>query len=54
MNIHPVQSKKDLSAFITFPYEHYKNDQVWIPPLRDEQHGQFNAKRNPLLDHCEW
>ncbi|MBI4731412.1 MAG: hypothetical protein HY781_04670, partial [Chloroflexi bacterium] len=29
-------------------------DPVWVPPLRDEQRGQFDPKRNPLLDHCEW
>jgi hypothetical protein len=25
-----------------------------VPPLRDEQRGQFDPKRNPLLEHCEW
>ncbi len=54
MNIHPVTTKKDLAAFIHLPYELYKNDPVWVPPLRDEQRGQFDPKRNPLLDHCEW
>lgn len=27
---------------------------MWIPPLRDEQRGQFDPKRNPLLEHCTW
>jgi GNAT superfamily N-acetyltransferase len=54
VNIHPVQNIKDLNAFIELPYRLYKNDPIWIPPLRDEQHGQFDPKRNPLLDHCAW
>jgi GNAT superfamily N-acetyltransferase len=54
VHIHPVTSKKDLAAFINLPYRLYKDDPVWIPPLRDEQRGQFDPKRNPLLDHCEW
>jgi len=54
VHIHPVTSKKDLAAFINLPYRLYKNDPVWVPPLRDEQRGQFDPKRNPLLDHCEW
>jgi hypothetical protein len=54
MNIHPVTNKKDLTAFIGLPYLLYQHDPVWIPPLRDEQRGQFDPKRNPLLDHCEW
>ncbi len=54
MHIHPIQDKKDLTAFINLPYQLYKDDPVWVPPLRDEQHGQFDPKRNPLLEHCEW
>jgi GNAT superfamily N-acetyltransferase len=54
MNILPVKTKKDLAAFINLPYHLYKNDPVWIPPLRSEQRSQFDPKRNPLLDHCEW
>jgi GNAT superfamily N-acetyltransferase len=54
MNIRPVQTKADLRAFIELPYRLYRNDPVWVPPLRDEQHGQFDPKRNPLLDHCEY
>jgi GNAT superfamily N-acetyltransferase len=54
MNIHLVTTKNDLAAFINLPYQLYKHDPVWVPPLRDEQRGQFDSKRNPLLDHCEW
>jgi hypothetical protein len=54
LQIHPVTTKKDLAAFLELPYRLYKNDPVWVPPLRDEQRGQFDPKRNPLLDHCEW
>ncbi len=54
MHIRPVQTRKDLASFINLPYQLYKHDPVWVPPLRDEQRGQFDPKRNPLLDHCEW
>jgi GNAT superfamily N-acetyltransferase len=54
MRIHLVTTKKDLAAFLDLPYHLYKKDPVWVPPLRDEQRGQFDPKRNPLLDHCEW
>ena len=54
VNIRPVQNIKDLNAFIELPYRLYKNEPIWIPPLRDEQRGQFDPKRNPLLDHCAW
>ena len=54
MKIRPVTTKKELAAFIYLPYKLYQHDPVWVPPLRDEQHGQFDPQRNPLLDHCEW
>jgi ribosomal protein S18 acetylase RimI-like enzyme len=54
MNIRPVISKEDLKTFIHFPYQLYKSDPVWVPPLRSEQKNQFDVKRNPLLEHCEW
>ncbi len=54
MNITQVQSKQDLRTFINLPYRLYQHDPVWVPPLRDEQAGQFDHVRNPLLDHCEY
>lgn len=54
MNITRVQSAADLNAFIDLPYRLYRTDPNWVPPLRDEVRGQFDHKRNPLLDHCEY
>lgn len=54
MRIRPVATRKDQQAFLDLPYRLYKNDPLWVPPLRDEQRGQFDPKRNPLLEHCEW
>jgi GNAT superfamily N-acetyltransferase len=54
VNIRPVQTPADLRAFIDLPYRVYRNDPQWVPPLRDEQNGQFDHVRNPLLDHCEY
>jgi len=54
MNIRPVQTKADLRRFINLPYRFYRDDPMWVAPLRDEQHSQFDPKRNPLLDHCEY
>lgn len=54
MQIVPVSSGRELHQFIGLPYRLYKNDPVWVPPLLKEQQDQFNPKRNPLLDHCEY
>lgn len=52
--IRPVQTPADLKSFIGLPYELYRNDSVWVPPLLVEQQSQFDPKRNPWLDHCEY
>ncbi len=54
MKISRVITKSDLKRFIKLPYQLYKNDPVWVPPLFDEQKSQFDAKRNPTLDHCKY
>ena len=54
MEIHSVTNKSDFKSFIYFPFKLYKNDPVWVPPLISELFGQFDVKRNPTLEHCEY
>jgi GNAT superfamily N-acetyltransferase len=54
MHIRPVESRSDLRQFEQFPYHHYREDPVWVPPLRFEQHKLFDPQRNPFLDHCDY
>jgi len=54
MKICPVHSRRDLLEFIDFPYELYRHDPVWVPPLRSEQRQQFDPRTNPFIDHCDW
>lgn len=54
MNIIPVTSPAELEKFIRLPYKLYKNDPVWVPPLLTEVSKQFDRRRNPTLDHCEF
>ena len=54
MNIIPVTTSSELKKFIRLPYRLYKDDPVWVPPLLTEVSKQFDRKRNPTLDHCEF
>jgi len=54
MKIVTVASSAGLKEFIKLPYRLYQNDKVWVPPLLTEVYGQFDKKRNPTLDHCEY
>jgi GNAT superfamily N-acetyltransferase len=53
MEIHSVQTTRELAQFIQLPYDLYRDDPVWVPPLRDDVHGQFDPRRNPMLEHCD-
>ncbi len=53
MDIHTVETRKDLDRFIRFSYQHYRKDPLWVPPLRSDQWAQFNPRLNPMLNHCD-
>jgi ribosomal protein S18 acetylase RimI-like enzyme len=54
MEIQRVETKKDLRRFIELPYRLYRDDPIWVPPLRSEQWGQFDQRHNAMLDHCTY
>lgn len=53
MEIIPVTDQAGLRKFVELPYQFYKHDPVWIPPLRSEEWKEFDPKSNRMLDHCE-
>ncbi|MCD6117366.1 GNAT family N-acetyltransferase [bacterium] len=54
LEIRHVTAKKDLKKFVMFPYELYKNDPVWVPPLIVEEKKKFVPKSNPYLKRCDY
>ncbi|PKO12114.1 MAG: hypothetical protein CVU39_25915 [Chloroflexi bacterium HGW-Chloroflexi-10] len=53
MHVSQVENHRDRKTFIELPYQLYRDDPRWVPPLRSEMAGQFNRKKNPFLEHCE-
>lgn len=49
--IRPVQSRRDLKRFIQFPYDFYRGNPFWVPPLRIDQHETLNPRKNPFFEH---
>ncbi len=43
----------DLKAFIEFPYQHYQNDEHWIPPLKVDQKKLVDVKKNPFYNTAD-
>ncbi len=45
-----VTTKADRDAFIRFPFELYKGDPHWVPPLLMEREDFLNPKKNPWYE----
>ncbi|HNT01909.1 MAG TPA: hypothetical protein PKJ80_07755, partial [Candidatus Saccharicenans sp.] len=53
LTIKQVESGSELRAFINFPWQVYKNDPNWVPPLRLQIKEKLNRKKNPFFEHAE-
>jgi GNAT superfamily N-acetyltransferase len=48
-----AQTKQDLNKFIMFPFELYRNDPYWVPPLIRERKVFVDRSKNPFFKHAE-
>ena len=46
-----VVSRKDRDAFIKFPWQIYRDDPAWVPPLLIERKAFLDRKRHPFYKH---
>ncbi len=46
----PVSSRKDRDAFIQFPFDLYRGDGLWVPPLIADRRKFLDAKKNPWFE----
>jgi GNAT superfamily N-acetyltransferase len=44
-------TKKERKQFIDFPYQHYSEDDNWIPPLKMEQKKLIDTENNPFYNN---
>jgi GNAT superfamily N-acetyltransferase len=52
VHVEPVRSRTQLRRFVELPYRLYRDDPVWVPPLRLEQRQRVDPRHNPMLRHC--
>jgi GNAT superfamily N-acetyltransferase len=48
-----VTNKKELKAFVTFPFQLYKNSKYWVPPIISDEVATLSADKNPAFLHAE-
>jgi hypothetical protein len=53
IDVTPVRGGRDLDAFIALPYELYRGDRHWTPPLRRDVRLLLSRTKNPFFEHAE-
>lgn len=48
-----VSSGLEKDQFVRFPFEIYKDDPFWVPPLLMERHEFLDPSKNPFFRHAE-
>jgi GNAT superfamily N-acetyltransferase len=48
-----VKTKRQLKKFVEFPFQLYKNNPYWIPPLRADEMNTLRWDRNPAFSYCK-
>ncbi len=50
MTIRPVRSRSQRSQFIRLPWKLYRNDPLWVPPLRSSVRALLDEKKHPFYE----
>jgi len=53
ITVKEVRSKKDLKAFVKFPFSLYKDSKYWVPPVISQEIKTFSKKDNPVFNDAE-
>lgn len=53
VEIRPVAGRRDLKRFIELPYDLYRGEPHWVPPLRMDVRKRLDRSRNPFFEHAE-
>src|SRR5207245_3119845 len=48
----PVEDRKTQHQFIEFPYQLYRQDPYWVPPLRLAVKDLLNTRKHPFFAHA--
>lgn len=53
IEVSPVNSSKLKKKFVSFPYQLYKKDPHWVPPLRMERMEMITPAKNPFFKYAD-
>ncbi|MDO9036864.1 MAG: GTP cyclohydrolase, partial [Lutibacter sp.] len=53
ITLREMTSKKEMRAFVEFPFKLYKNNAFWVPPIINDEIESFDRTKNPVFQHAE-
>ena len=48
-----IKEKKDFVAFVEFPFQLYKNNPYWVPPMKAEELTVLDKNQNPVFKNAD-
>ncbi|MDG1038111.1 MAG: GTP cyclohydrolase [Polaribacter sp.] len=48
-----IASKKEMKAFVLFPFSLYKNNKYWVPPIIKDEIDNFDPTKNPVFENAD-
>jgi ribosomal protein S18 acetylase RimI-like enzyme len=52
MRVREVRTERDFETFFRLPWKIYRDDPIWVPPMRGSARRELKARTNPFLSHC--
>ncbi|WP_456378780.1 GTP cyclohydrolase [Lutibacter sp.] len=53
ITLQEMTSKKEMRAFVKFPFKLYKDNPYWVPPIINDEIDSFDKSKNPVFEHAE-
>lgn len=53
LEIRPIATKEDFAEFFQFPWQHYKHDPNWAPPLLSMRRQLLDKSKHPAWQHMD-
>ncbi len=53
ITIKEAVSKKEMTAFVKFPFSLYKGNKYWVPPIIADELESFDKTKNPVFENAE-
>ena len=53
IDIQEVNTQSLRESFVNFPFQLYKGNQYWVPPIKKDELDAIHPEQNPAFDFCE-